>query len=346
MAQKILSFGIPCFNSAEYMDHCITSILEGAQYADDIQIIIVDDGSTRDNTAQKADEWEQKYPELIKAIHQPNGGHGSAVLAGLQAAEGVFYKVVDSDDWLNADALAALLDTLRQSEADNKQLDLVITNYVYEHTADNTRNYVSYRSILPSNKVFTWDEVGHFHMWQNLLMHSLCYRSDILRADGGTPLPPHTFYVDNIYAFVPLPRCKRLYYLDVDLYRYFIGREDQSVNETVMAGRIDQQVRITRIMMKSYHLYKDIESIKLRSYMVNYFIIMMAICSVFSKLSDHEDAMDEPEKLWNDLNEYDHRLYRRCRWGVVGVSTNLPTKLGTKITMGGYRIAGKIVKFN
>ncbi|WP_028264422.1 glycosyltransferase family 2 protein [Atopobium fossor] len=346
MTQKILSFGIPCFNSAEYMDRCITSILEGAKYAEDIQIIIVDDGSVRDNTAQKADEWEQRYPELIRAVHQPNGGHGMAVLAGLQAADGTFYKVVDSDDWLDKDALAALLDKLRQSETDNEHLDLVISNYVYEHTADSTRNFVSYRSILPVDKIFAWNEVGHFHMWQNLLMHSLCYRTDVLRANGGTPLPAHTFYVDNIYAFVPLPRCERLYYLDVDLYRYFIGREDQSVNETVMAGRIDQQVRVTRIMMKSYHLYKDIKSVKLRSYMVNYFIIMMAICSVFSKLSDHEDAMDELAKLWNDLREYDYRLYRRCRWGIVGVATNLPTKLGTKLTMGGYRIAGKVVKFN
>lgn len=345
-ASKILSFGIPCYNSAAYMDHCISSILEGTNYAPDIQIIVVDDGSTKDATAQKADEWAECYPNIIKAIHQENGGHGAAVLAGLAAADGVFYKVVDSDDWLDAPSLAKLVDTIRASEAVHENVDLFISNYVYEHVPDNTQNYVSYRNILPTGRVFGWDEVGHFHMWQNLIMHSLCYRADILRAGGGTPLPSHTFYVDNIYAFVPLPRCKRLYYLDVDLYRYFIGREDQSVNETVMAGRIEQQRRITRILMYSYKLYEDIPSIKLRSYMVNYFVIMMAICSIFSKLSKQPDAMEQLDILWNELREYDPRLWRRCRFGIVGSSTNLPTKAGKHITLAAYRLVGKFVKFN
>ena len=342
---KIISFGIPCYNSADYMDHCIESILAGSGYADDVQVIIVDDGSTKDDTLAKAQQWEERYPDHVKAVHQENGGHGMAVLTGLENADGTYYKVVDSDDWIDSSALQELLATLRGFEESGDRVDLVITNYVYEHVEDNTQNTIDYLFALPKRRIMGWKDIGHFYIWQNLLMHSLCYRTDILR-DGGVPMPAHTFYVDNIYAYVPLPRCKTLYYLDVDLYRYFIGRDDQSVNEEVMASRIDQQLRVTRIMMESYHLYRDVEPVQLRSYMVGYFTIMMAVCSIFTKLSDHPDANEELEKLWQDLHDYDRRMWRRCRLGVIGLSTNLPTKLGEKATLGIYHIAQKLVKFN
>ena len=345
MMKKLLTFGIPCYNSAAYMDHCIQSILDGSQGAEDVEIIIVDDGSTKDDTPAKGDEWARLHPETIRCVHQENGGHGTAVLAGLENATGTFYKVVDSDDWVDADALSRVLDVLRASEAAGEHLDLLVTNYVYEHSVDNTQNVVDYRHVLPEGRLFGWHEIGHFHMTQNLLMHSLTYRTSVLR-DKKVPLPAHTFYVDNIYAWEPLPRCERLRYEDVDLYRYFIGREDQSVNERVMAGRIDQQVRVTRIMMESYHLYDDIKVAQLRSYMVDYFILMMVICSVFSRLSDHADAMDELARLWSDLHDYDRRLWRRCRLGLFGVCTNLPGPVGRRATIFLYRLADKIMKFN
>ncbi len=342
---KIITFAIPCYNSADYMDHCVQSILDGADGADDIEIIIVDDGSFKDDTPAKADAWEEKLPGIVKAVHQENGGHGTAVLTGLSHAQGTFYKVVDSDDWLDAEALREFLKTLRESEDRGDEVDLFIANYVYEHTVDNTRKVVGNANVLPEGRVFGWSEIGHFRMSQNLLMHSLCYRTTILR-DEGVPMPPHTFYVDNIYAWVPLPRCKKLYYLNLDLYRYFIGREDQSVNEQVMAGRIDQQRRVTRIMMESYHLYDDIKIAQLRSYMVDYFVLMMVICSVFSKLSEQPDAKDELKKLWKDLHDYDRRMWRRCRWGLLGQGSNLPGRLGERATIALYRLADKFVKFN
>ena len=342
---KIITFAIPCYNSADYMDHCVQSILDGADGADDIEIVIVDDGSFKDDTPAKADAWEEKLPGIVKAVHQENGGHGTAVLTGLSHAQGTFYKVVDSDDWLDAEALREFLKTLRESEDRGDEVDLFIANYVYEHTVDNTRNVVGYAHVLPEGRVFGWSEIGHFRMSQNLLMHSLCYRTTILR-DEGVPMPPHTFYVDNIYAWVPLPRCKKLYYLNLDLYRYFIGREGQSVNEQVMAGRIDQQRRVTRIMLESYHLYDDIKIAQLRSYMVDYFVLMMVICSVFSKLSEQPDAKDELKKLWKDLHDYDRRMWRRCRWGLLGQGSNLPGRLGERATIALYRLADKFVKFN
>ena len=343
-AHKVVTFGIPSYNAEADLDRCVSSILKGSACAGDIEIIIVDDGSS-DGTAAKAEEWVARYPGIVRAVHQDNGGHGIAVRAGLREACGTYYKVVDSDDWLDAGALSTMLTILRGFEERGARVDLFISNYVYEKVHEGTHTAINYRHVLPRKKVFGWDEIGHFQPYQNLLMHSLCYRADVLRAHD-LPLPPHTFYVDNIYAYVPLPNCKTLYYADVDLYRYFIGREGQSVNEATMVKRLDQQFRITRIMMEAYHLYDDVEQPRLRAYMMGYFTMMMAICSVFTKLSDKPGIDGDLQALWNDLRAYDEHMYKKARHGVIGIGTNLPTRLGEKTTVGLYHLASKIFKFN
>ena len=141
---KVLSFGIPSYNAAKDMDHCISSILEGSKCASDIEIIIVNDGS-KDETGAKADEWEARYPGIVRVVHQENGGHGMAVRAGLREARGTYYKVVDSDDWLDADALATMLQLLRGFEERDLRVDLFISNYVYEKVHEGTHTTISYR---------------------------------------------------------------------------------------------------------------------------------------------------------------------------------------------------------
>ena len=168
---------------------------------------------------------------------------------------------------------------------------------------------------------------------------------EILRA-CGMELPKHTFYVDNIFVYQPLPQVKTIYYMNLDLYRYFIGREDQSVNEANMIKRVDQQLRVTRIMMNAVDVYAlPPEQAKLRAYMLNYFSMMMAISSIFLTLDGSKEALAKRRQLWDDLKAHDGHLYRRCRFSVAE-GCNLPGWLGSKISIGGYRIAQKIFKFN
>ena len=343
--RKTITFGVPCYNSAEYMDACISSILEGCEYADDVQVVIVDDGSDADDTPERADDWARRHPDHVKVVHQENGGHGIAVLAALGAADGAYFKIVDSDDWVGAGALRALLYQLRRMLDEGHLVDLVVTNYVFEPVADGTSKTIDYRYALPRGKVVGWDKLGIFGPGQYLMMHALTYRTSILRS-GGIPMPAHTFYVDNIYAYVPLPRVRTIYYLDVDLYHYYIGREDQSVNESVVIKRIDQQLRVSRTMVRAYHLYDEVESTKLRNYMLDYLSLMMATSSVYVRLSD--DAADRAacDALWAEFEEFDPKMYRTVRNSVFGTATNLPTKIGDRLAVWFYRQARKIFKFN
>ncbi len=338
---KTISFAVPCYNSAEYMDKCIESLLK---CGDDIEILIVNDGSFKDNTAEIADAWEQRCPGIVKAIHKENGGHGSAVNAGLANATARYFKVVDSDDWLDEEAMAEVMKYLRLQMELKDPTDMVIANYVYEKVYENTRTVMRYKNVFPENREFGWDEVGHFNQSQYLLMHSVIYRTDLLH-DMGLQLPHHCFYVDNIFVYEPLPRVRTMYYLDVDMYRYFIGREDQSVNEKVMMGRIDQQLRVTRTMIDAVDVM-SIEHKRLRQYMENYLAMMMCICSVFLRMRNTPEDEEKREGIWRYLNEADPALYKRIRRSLLNLGTNLPTELGRRAGLGGYHIAQKIFKFN
>ena len=341
MPEKLITYAIPCYNSAAYMDHCVESIL--ACGADDIEVVIVDDGSTKDDTLQKAQAWEAAHPGVVKAVHQENAGHGGAVMKGLQHASGRYFKVVDSDDWLDNEANMQMLAKLREFEGD--PLDLMVVNYVYEHVADDTQEVMSYRGMLPEGRLFAWGDCGHIGLTKYILMHSVVYRTQMLR-DCGLDLPRLTFYVDNIFVYVPLPSCKRMYYLNVDLYRYFIGREDQSVNEQVMAGRIEQQLRITRVMIDAFQLQDDPIEPKLRTYMTNYLTMMMVICTVFLLLSGRDDKQQLRQGIWKYLQKKDPRTYRKIRRGILGVGTHLPGAAGDKVLLSLYHVAQKLFKFN
>ena len=273
---KILSIAIPSYNSQDYMRNCIESLLPGGE---DVEILIVDDGS-KDDTARIADEYQEKYPTIVKAIHQPNGGHGEAVNAGVRNASGFFYKVVDSDDWVDPEAYRKVLDFLREAIKEEEPLDMLISNYVYEKQGAKHKKVIQYHSILPENRYFGWNEIGHFGPSQNILMHSVIYRTQLLR-DCGFELPKHTFYVDNIFVFWPLPYVKKMYYLDVDFYRYFIGRDDQSVNEKVMMSRIDQQIRVNKIMIDIYSRHEgNFACEELKEYMLHYLGTISLVTSV------------------------------------------------------------------
>ena len=337
---KYISFAIPCYKSQDYMAHAIESILPGG---DEVEIIIVNDGS-KDKTSQIAHEYMDKYPDIIKVIDKENGGHGDAVNAGLANASGKYFKVVDSDDWVDEEALHKILMLMRHLEEDNEQIDMLISNYVYEKVGVTHKKCIHYRNVLPQDEVFRWDDIGHFRLDQYILMHSVIYRTDMLKL-SQMRLPKHTFYVDNIYVYYPLPHVRKIYYLDVDFYRYFIGREDQSVNEKVMIARVDQQIFVTKTMIDMYQL-KKVTSKKLRQYMINYLAIMMTVSSILLIRSKEKENLEKKKELWLYLKKRDMKTYIKIRYGILGQTMNIPGKSGRKISSLAYTVARRIIGFN
>lgn len=340
--EKLVTFAIPCYNSEAYMCKCIDSLLKGGE---DVEIIIVNDGS-KDKTQALADEYAAKYPSVVRAVHQENKGHGGAVNTGLKEAKGIYYKVVDSDDWMDEPALMKYLSEIKKLVNSGNIPDMVVTNYVYEHVEDNSSKIMRYTNVFPVEKICAWEETKGLKTSQYLMMHAVTYRREML-LECQLQLPEHTFYVDNIYVYYPLPYVKSIYYMNIDLYRYFIGRSDQSVNESVMASRVDQQVKVTYIMLDSH----DLNEIKKISYvlyknMFSSLSMMMVVSTIFLYIADGEENIAKKEKLWRHIKGKDSHLYAMLKYRSLNVISSFPGYQGRKLTVSLYRLAQKIYKFN
>lgn len=339
---KILTIAIPCYNSEAYMEKCIRSILP---VGEDVEILIVDDGSMKDRTPQIADSYAAKYPTIVRAVHQENGGHGEAVNAGLRNAEGLYYKVVDSDDWVSTKALRRIVDKMKELE-ETGGVDLLLANFVYDKVGARHKKLMRFKNVFPVNEVFGWEKMRHMHETQYILMHNIFYRTQLLR-DCGLQLPKHTFYVDNIFAFQPFPYVEKIFYMDENLYHYFIGRDDQSVNEKVMISRIDQQIRVNKIMIDvmGAQNFSD-KDVHLQKYMRIYLSKIMTVTSMMLILDGSEEALAKKAEIWAYLKEHAPQDYKALRGGLFGIAMNLPGRCGRKLAIGAYRAARRFVGFN
>ena len=251
---------------------------------------------------------------------------------------------MDSDDWVNEEAYLKILAKLAELVKSGNMVDMLISNYVYEKEGKKRKKVMQYRTAFPTDQVFTWDDVKFLHVGQYILMHSVIYRTQMLK-DCGLELPKHTFYVDNIYVYHPLPYVKKMYYMDVNFYRYYIGREGQSVQEKIMIGRIDQQIRVNKILIDDCDVWK-LKNKKLRNYMLSYLEIMMAVSSILAIKSKQPENMAKKKELWQYLKAKDVRAYKKIRRSIMGNTMNLPGSGGRKISVAAYKIAQMVVGFN
>ncbi len=331
---KLISFVVPSYNSEAYLNRCIDTLLFDL---DKIEIIIVNDGS-KDNTLKIANSYKEKYPKTVKVIDKENGGHGSGVNAGLKHATGLYFKVVDSDDWVNVENATYLLDTIEKHEKEKTSPDLYITDFLY-HKLDQGKSFArTYKNNFPVEKIINWNHLTRkFSYSSTLLMHALIYKTSVLKA-CGMELPEHTFYVDNIVSYLPLPHVKSLYYINKVVYHYYIGREDQSVQRHNIVKRYEQQIRVFKLIMHSY-TYNDLQHMPkgLKRYMKHALMDMMIITQMFTTGEYSIERKNNLKQLWSELKTYDKAMYKFLKYRSYNTLVNFfPFRLKGFIMMQSY----------
>lgn len=242
---KILTFIIPAYNSAVFLDKCVTSMLV-PEVLSKLEILVVNDGST-DATAEIAQSYCGKYPDTVRLISQENKGHGGALNTGCAAAQGKYMKAIDADDWVETQKLPEFVRLLEQCDS-----DVVLTHY---HTIDigtgeikNWRNYpdgfgkaYSFADIMSQWKSFD----------RSLTFHGITYRTDFYR-ENATPLLEHVFYEDHEYATFPCCFARTITCFDLFVYDYRIGDVSQSVSNENQLRRIGHIEAVIRRMIGKY----------------------------------------------------------------------------------------------
>jgi hypothetical protein len=198
---------------------------------------------------------------------------------------------------------------------------------------------------LKNRRFTTWDKVKRFYGAQVLLMHSITYNTEKLRK-CNLQLPHHTFYVDNIYAYKPLPQMRNIYYIDINLYHYFIGREDQSVNIKVFTKRYDQQIRVMKEMVDAYS-YQEIRQMEkgLSNYMLHCLSAIMMITILFTVAEDGDERREALKEMWLYIKKSDYELFRFLRWRAMPMMVScLPWRLRGYVMVTGYKYLRKRLK--
>lgn len=338
---KLITFTVPCYNSAEYMRKCVDSLLIAGEQC---EIIIVNDGST-DDTGKIADSYAAKYPNIVRVLHQENGGHGEGINQGILHAQGKYFKVVDSDDWLEPKALRAVIDTLSELEKQGG-VDLFLCNYRYYQKDKGVVRTIRYRSVLPVNKIFGWDNIGRFMIAQYITLHSAIFNTQILR-ESKTRLPKHTFYVDNLLVYYPLPNCRRLYYMPANLYMYLVGREGQTVATESLMRNCGDQVDVSTLIFKLYDFdYLKSISPRLYSYMYHESLFMLTIASVFPRLNKSEETEQMVKNMWDEVIAHNEKYGTKMRKKSYAWIVNIDGKFGQDVVKFLYWLSHLVVDYN
>ena len=334
---KLLTVVVPCYNSAAYMRHAVDSLLEGGA---ELDVLLVDDGST-DETGAIADACAREHPDIVRVIHQKNAGHGAGLNQGIRTAQGVYFKVLDSDDRVDGPSLRRLLELLRNHAAEGTQDDLVVHDYTYDKADRRNVFSVSYHRVMPEGRLAGWADCRPFPAAKQFMIPSLVYRTELLRGHGFV-LPEHTFYEDNVYIYKPLPWTEKVLYLHAPVYAYNIGRDDQSINEKNIIRRLDQLTNMITQMATSWRL-EELERLPevLRRYMLTNLQGQLYSLNALQYIAATPESQRMHRETWQAIRDFDPRLYSALHRGIIGLSFRLPAW----VTVFTYRVGRKIVHF-
>ena len=304
MAKKLLSILVPCGDVQNDIRGCVESMLSGGE---NLEILLVDIG-VQNSAGAVLEELTERYPDIIRTLRQPTGSRGSAVMAGLQMATGTYFKVVDPEHRLNESVLARVMELLQESV---EKFDMLICNSVLEKPDEKRKKVVHYRRELSKERVFGWDEFGHFAKEDYIWMSSCIYRTQML-LDAGLEIPADINCIETLYETLPMQWVKKMYYLDGDLDHCCIHWEDPQSEEARRVNSAEQRLRIAQMLLNQLELNNE-DTPKRNRYLYNCFERITAETSVLLVKSGKPELRVKRDWFWQNLYKKDAKLCEKLR---------------------------------
>lgn len=229
--EKILTIVIPTYNMQDYLRRCLDSLIVPEEQMQRLEVLVVNDGS-KDNSSAIAHEYQNKYPDTFRVIDKENGNYGSCVNRGMKEATGLYFRILDADDWVDTEGLITFINRI----CSDTFPDVFVTNYTVVDCIHSLCKTSKLKG-LSYDKLYLLDDTDLSLCNDIVLMHTLTYKTSILK-DNCISLQEGISYTDTEYVYFPLKFAKSIMFLDIILYQYFLGREGQSVSSAVSSKSI------------------------------------------------------------------------------------------------------------
>ncbi len=240
--EKLLSVCVPSYNVQRCLDRCLYT-LTACKYAPYLDIIVVDDGS-KDSTLDIAKEYEKQYPGIVRAIHKENGGHGSTINVAMDLAVGKYFRVLDSDDWIDS---AALDDILRRVKSGEIDTDIISANYHIVSLEEGESTPIMQDCVVEYDKALDFSEIDTDRVY--FTMAGSMIKTDVIKK-MNKKLQEKTFYVDVEFILFPVPYLETVTFVENFVYKYSQGSTEQSVYVPNMVKRYDHHDRVVRSVIE------------------------------------------------------------------------------------------------
>ena len=261
--QKSLTISVPSYNSQETLARTLDSLLE-SDLREYLDIIVVDDGSS-DNTFLIGKKYAEEYPDSVRLISKPNGGHGSGINVGLEYARGLYYRVVDSDDWVDSDGLSNEIDYILHHD---ELPDVIYTPYQIVDQGTGNSILWPMSNKIKFDKVYSFDElckeVGVKDLY--FTMAATTFKTDLLRK-MNLQLEEKAFYTDSQFILKPIPFVKSAVFLKKHVYKYLRGQSEQSVAPLSFVRHYADHERVVKDLLL-YEMNTDMDDYH-RQYLEN-----------------------------------------------------------------------------
>lgn len=257
---KVLTIAVPAYNAENYIRKCLDSFLGVGEFSgrisvpdERLEVLVVNDGS-KDSTAEIASEYEKKYGTIIRLVNKENGGHGSVINKASEIAEGRYFKVIDSDDWIDTGNLKSILDKLESADA-----EAVITSYKsIDESTGSIQDYSNPEEL--SDRIMDMKEFAELfdQIPSSYQFHGICYRTDFYKG-LSLKLTERVSYEDQEYAILPFIKVEHILFLKEMFYIYRLGSEGQTVNYANQAKKLGDMETVIKRMVHDHVKAKESE---------------------------------------------------------------------------------------
>lgn len=240
-----LSIAIPSYNVEKYLDKGLSSFSD-ERFLDDLEVLIINDGSS-DSTEHIAQSFVDRLPSLFTLVNKLNGGHGSAINAGIAHASGKYFRIVDGDDWVNTENLVQLINQLKTIDT-----DIVVDEKREVDMSTGASKHFPLPETVPTYTSLSFADVcGKQDVESSISIHTLITKTDLLKKHSVRALE-HTFYVDYEYITKATCQANTVTFVPLEIYQYLVGNVAQSISDQNYVKRYDQHERVVKELLSFY----------------------------------------------------------------------------------------------